>query len=80
MLTLQLRELEEDGIVERMVHAEVPPRVEYRLTEFGHTLAPALDSLRSWGEQYRQRIAPDGGPSEQCGMGTCQGEAAKASA
>ena len=53
MLTLQLRELEADGVVTRQVFAEVPPRVEYALTEFGQTLAPVLDALRAWGELYR---------------------------
>lgn len=53
MLTLQLRELEADGVVTRQVFAEVPPRVEYSLTEFGRTLAPVLDALRAWGERYR---------------------------
>jgi DNA-binding HxlR family transcriptional regulator len=53
MLTLQLRELEADGVVARHVFAEVPPKVEYALTEFGQTLAPILDALRDWGERYR---------------------------
>lgn len=53
MLTLQLRELEGDGVVTRRVFAEVPPRVEYSLTEFGRTLAPILGTLREWGERYR---------------------------
>lgn len=61
MLTLQLRELEADGMVSRRVFAEVPPRVEYSLTEFGRTLAPILSILREWGERYRverQGLAP----------------------
>lgn len=53
MLTLQLRELEADGVIVRQVFAEVPPRVEYALTEFGKTLAPVLGALREWGERYR---------------------------
>lgn len=53
MLTLQLRELEADGVVTRHVFAEVPPRVEYALTDLGRTLAPVLGALRAWGERYR---------------------------
>jgi DNA-binding HxlR family transcriptional regulator len=55
-LTLQLRELEEDGIVRREVFAEVPPRVEYSLTEFGRTLAPVLRAMKKWGDAYVQRV------------------------
>ena len=50
MLTKQLRELEADGLVTRTVHAEVPPRVEYELTEEGKTLKSILQSLKKWGE------------------------------
>ena len=53
MLTLQLRELEADGLVERHIFAEVPPRVEYEATPLARTLAPVLLSLRDWGERYR---------------------------
>ena len=48
MLIQQLRQLEKDGIVRRIVHHEVPPRVEYRLTEWGQALCPALDALLLW--------------------------------
>jgi DNA-binding HxlR family transcriptional regulator len=51
MLAQQLRQLEGDGIVTRIVHAEVPPRVEYHLTEWGQSLCPALDTLLTWAEQ-----------------------------
>ena len=51
MLTQQLRQLEGDGIVTRTVHAEVPPKVEYHLTEWGQSLCPALDKLLTWAEQ-----------------------------
>lgn len=49
MLTLQLRELEQDGIVSRHVYPEVPPKVEYELTELGQKLEPLLIGLRDWG-------------------------------
>ena len=51
MLTQQLRQLEGDGIVTRIVHAEVTPKVEYHLTEWGQSLCPALDTLLTWVEQ-----------------------------
>ena len=61
MLTLQLRELEDDGVLVRHVHPQVPPKVEYELTEFGRSLAPVLLTLREWGVGYlRSRgIEPD---------------------
>ncbi|MDF2881091.1 MAG: MarR family transcriptional regulator [Clostridiaceae bacterium] len=52
VLTQQLRAMEEDGLVERKVYAEVPPRVEYSLTKDGLSLKPILDSMMKWGEQY----------------------------
>jgi DNA-binding HxlR family transcriptional regulator len=52
MLTKQLRELEEDGVIRRKVYPEVPPRVEYSITEFGKTLIPILEALCTWGAQY----------------------------
>ncbi|MFC4877576.1 winged helix-turn-helix transcriptional regulator [Microbulbifer halophilus] len=51
-LTLQLRQLEADGIVNREVFPEVPPRVEYSLTAFGTTLAPILEAMKQWGENH----------------------------
>ncbi|RYZ78738.1 MAG: ArsR family transcriptional regulator, partial [Moraxellaceae bacterium] len=48
----QLRELESDGVIARRVYAEVPPRVEYRLTEFGLSLKPILGLMEVWGEEY----------------------------
>ncbi len=57
MLTKQLRELEDDGIVHRTVYAEVPPRVEYNLTEFGDTLRPILAELEKWGNRYLEKLA-----------------------
>lgn len=52
MLTNQLRELEHDGLVARTIYPEVPPRVEYRLSTQGQTLAPVIEALRAWGETY----------------------------
>ncbi|MDH5377769.1 MAG: helix-turn-helix transcriptional regulator [Gammaproteobacteria bacterium] len=57
MLTLQLRELEKDKIVERKVYAEVPPKVEYKLSPFGETLLPILKSLENWGNQYLNKLS-----------------------
>lgn len=53
VLTLQLRELEEDGLVKRHVFPEVPPRVEYEATDLARSVAPILGSLRDWGNKYR---------------------------
>jgi DNA-binding HxlR family transcriptional regulator len=53
MLTQQLRELEEDGLISRKIYAEIPPRVEYTLTEFGLTLSPIMLAMAKWGEDYR---------------------------
>ncbi|WP_328864070.1 winged helix-turn-helix transcriptional regulator [Streptomyces virginiae] len=55
MLTQHLREMEEDGLVHREVYAEVPPRVEYSLTEHGHTLNQALGQLGTWGAERMRR-------------------------
>jgi DNA-binding HxlR family transcriptional regulator len=49
MLVAQLRELEHEGIVRRVVYAEVPPRVEYEITELGHTMRPMLTAMAEWG-------------------------------
>jgi DNA-binding HxlR family transcriptional regulator len=56
MLTAQLRELESDGIVNRKVYPQVPPKVEYSLTEFGKTLAPIIQSMAVWGDSYEKRL------------------------
>lgn len=52
MLTTQLRELENDGIIERKIYAEIPPRVEYFLTEKGNSLNPVIERLRDFGFEY----------------------------
>ena len=54
-LTRQLRELEADGFLHREVYPEVPPRVEYTLTDTGYSLRPVLDALRAWGEDYQRQ-------------------------
>ena len=59
VLTAQLRQMEESGLLTRKVYAEVPPRVEYTLTELGYSLKPILDAMRSWGEAYRTKLAQD---------------------
>ena len=56
MLTLQLRELEEDGLVHREVYHQVPPRVEYSLTPFGRTLVPIIQAMKEWGDEHRGSI------------------------
>ena len=53
VLTAQLRDMEESGLLTRTVYAEVPPRVEYRLTDLGRSLEPILDAMRNWGAAYK---------------------------
>ena len=55
MLTQQLREMEEDGLVHREVYLQVPPKVEYSLTDVGKTLQPILEAMHCWGEAYLSR-------------------------
>ena len=55
VLTSQLREMEENGLVERKAYPEVPPRVEYTLTDTGRSLKPILDSMVAWGTDYQQK-------------------------
>jgi len=50
MLTKQLREMEDDGILHREIFAEIPPRVEYSISEKGKSLFPIIDAMRTWGE------------------------------
>ena len=53
VLTSQLRQMEESGLLTRTVYPEVPPRVEYTLMELGYSLRPVLEALRDWGEEYK---------------------------
>lgn len=55
VLTAQLRDMEASGLLTRKVYAEVPPRVEYTLTDLGYSLKPILDAMWSWGEEYKSR-------------------------
>lgn len=57
VLTAQLRQMEASGLLTRKVYAEVPPRVEYSLTELGKSLEPILDAMQSWGTDYKARCA-----------------------
>lgn len=56
VLTSQLRQMEASGLLTRKVYAEVPPRVEYTLTELGYSLQPVLEAMRDWGEVYKKRF------------------------
>ena len=58
VLTANLREMEAQGLLTRKVYAEVPPRVEYTLTELGYSLKPVLDAMQRWGEQYKAARRP----------------------
>ena len=66
VLAAQLRDMEKSGLVHREVYAEVPPRVEYTLTELGYSLKPILDAMWSWGEAYKSSrgAAPAQPPAE----------------
>jgi DNA-binding HxlR family transcriptional regulator len=67
MLTKQLRELEEDGVIRRKIYPEVPPRVEYTITDFGKTLIPILNALCNWGAEY---LGVDESSPSRCSAGT----------
>lgn len=56
VLTAQLRQMEASGLLTRTVYAEVPPRVEYTLTELGYSLKPILDAMWTWGEDYQAKM------------------------
>ncbi|SDE65212.1 DNA-binding transcriptional regulator, HxlR family [Fontibacillus panacisegetis] len=65
MLTLQLRELEQDGLIHREVYQQVPPKVEYSLTPLGQTLIPIILQMKVWGETHRDTIYELNGEVEQ---------------
>ena len=56
VLTDALRQLEADGIITRTVYAEVPPRVEYALSQLGQSMRPILDAMENWGKGYRAQV------------------------
>ena len=56
VLTSQLRQMEASGLLTRTVYPEVPPRVEYSLTDLGYSLKPILDAMASWGENYKNSL------------------------
>ncbi len=58
VLTDSLRSMEADGLITRTVYAEVPPRVEYSLSELGETMRPILDAMEAWGNSYKSKIHP----------------------
>lgn len=57
VLTVQLRQMEASGLLTRKVYAEVPPRVEYTLTDLGYSLKPILDAMWTWGEEYQKMMS-----------------------
>lgn len=57
VLTAQLRQMEDSGLLTRTVYPEVPPRVEYTLTELGYSLKPILDAMWEWGQEYKAKNA-----------------------
>ena len=59
VLTAQLRQMEQSGLLTRTVYPEVPPRVEYSLTELGYSLKPILDAMSTWGENYKENYYQD---------------------
>ena len=56
VMTAQLRQMEQSGLVNRKVYAEVPPKVEYSLTDVGYSLKPILDAMWTWGEEYQKKM------------------------
>src|SRR5713226_6133722 len=71
MLAQQLRQLEADGIVQRTVHSQIPPKVEYRLTTWGQSLCPGLDALLKWAEM-RDHQGDTGARGSEFGVASSQ--------
>ncbi len=69
MITLQLRELEADGVVARHVFAEVPPRVEYEVTAYGRSLEPVLVAMQDWGREFKVRRLAEESDAEPASAG-----------
>ncbi|HEX6863270.1 MAG TPA: helix-turn-helix domain-containing protein [Thermoanaerobaculia bacterium] len=67
MLAQQLRQMEADGIVRRTVYQQVPPKVEYCLTDWGQALCPVLDALLNWAAMREERSAPEPRPLDEAG-------------
>jgi DNA-binding HxlR family transcriptional regulator len=65
MLTQQLREMEQAGLVHRQVYLQVPPKVEYSLTPLGTTLQPVLDSMHEWGMKFLERASESNSENQQ---------------
>ena len=59
VLTAHLREMESNGLVNRKIYAQIPPRVEYSLTETGWSLKPVLDKMAEWGKDYRAKVSKE---------------------
>ncbi len=77
VLTHQLRELEADGLVRRTIFAEVPPRVEYTLTELGKTLIPVLDHLEKWAQEHADELMAARAKVVAAASGCSDGESQK---
>ena len=72
VLTSNLRSMEAAGLLTRTVYAEVPPRVEYTLTDIGYSLKPVLDAMLAWGEAYKKQVpTPPAALLEKHGAGEC---------
>ena len=56
MLVNQLREMEDDAILDRIIYAEIPPRVEYKISKYGHSLLPIIDGMSDWGLKDLKRV------------------------
>ncbi len=66
MITLQLRELEADGVLSRHVFAEVPPRVEYEVTDYGRSLELILSAMQDWGREFKARRIAEEAEADLC--------------